>query len=326
MKKRYKKKILSIVLSLSIISSFAMSVNAEVISKDAENYYLPSVEDLQRQYNISEAEAEEKLQIIINQEEIFKKEKENTKEINTNQALEKEKLIKEMEVNEFKEGLVKKPYSLKEKLEAKQYKEQLSTPSGISTFAAPVIYEKYGGSLRIIEMPFHQQETDYYCGPASVQMALHARGVYVWQSTLASSKWLNTVNTRTSSGLSMKDTLNAILNTTWYIYQNLDNVSYTTYEVEQRVKLNIMSGYVPIIATYQTGNYYNISLAGHNGKFLRHFIPIDGYDTGAVTGERELRYKDPVYGRANYPNVKREFYWISTELMRTLSDGGSMIY
>jgi len=114
--------------------------------------------------------------------------------------------------------------------------------------------------------------------------------------------------------------LNKLLGTDWYVYKqvNEDNKS----KLVERVQLNINNGYVPIVAVYQNGEEKDRVLVGHTYKYLRHFIPIYGYN-----GSIEIAYKDSSSGlsEVRFKDVPQSA-WISSSTLSYLIWGGSITY
>lgn len=200
--------------------------------------------------------------------------------------------------------------------------EALITPNGADPGQYDYIY---------VNTPFYSQETPDYCGPASTKMALSARNFYttpwgssITQSLLANDYYLETDSYGYTIGSYIKWTLNTIMETDFYVYLQDDDVSED--ELIYRVRLDLSSGYVPILAIWQRWES-EIRLNNYPyGQYeIRHFIPV--YESQGTNPDTAImNYCDPVSGwGGKFINVQPR-NTISVYKLARLNSGGSIIY
>jgi len=288
--KRMNEKIKKLCLVFMVLMVCGLSITSKAYANDTkEDPKFPTVEEIMRDYQVSEEEAEIMLERMIEEHNRYQNDS-SIKSSNSTVAEQKKQMLEEA----MKRSQVQPLGCIIDGVDCNRVKKELA-------------------------MPFYRQENYYYCGPAATQMALAARGVYVSQSTLASDTWLETDKYKDTVGRYIKYTLNKLLGTDWYVYKqvNEDNKS----KLVERVQLNINNGYVPIVAVYQNGEEEDRKLKGHTYDYLRHFIPIYGYN-----GDIQIAYKDSSSGLGGRFKDVPQSAWISSSTLSYLIWGGSITY
>jgi|GEM_PF-1609944 len=294
-KKTWKSIIIMIAIFCSL--SFANKVHATV--KGEETKY-PSVEEIMTDYQVSEEEAVKIRENMIKEDSLYQ----DNNAVNATTTT----IFRQKNQNS---DAIKSSTDIVAEQKKEVLEEMMQSSPIMTTFSLT--------PGKAINMPFYQQLNNYYCGPAATQMALAARGVYVSQYTLASNTWLETDAYGYTIGRYIKYTLNNLLGTDWYVYKEVyeDNTSLLV----SRVQLNINNGYIPIVAVYQNGNEIDRILVGHKPDYLRHFIPIYGYN-----GSTRMLYKDSSSGLGGrFSNVPQDSS-ISSSTMSYLIWDGSITY
>lgn len=141
---------------------------------------------------------------------------------------------------------------------------------------------------KYLNVPFQTQQNNYYCGPASASMIVHALGFNRTQNQMAS--LLHTTSGGTDAGDSVARALNSVAGNkatfrwVWHSYQDINTLA-------SHVESAINYGNAVMLNTDEgPGDNY---LRGHNtGKKLYHFGVIRGYNSYNGTGQ----YMDPAYG------------------------------
>jgi hypothetical protein len=152
--------------------------------------------------------------------------------------------------------------------------------SRVSIAAATVTYTT-------LSVTGQMQQKSYWCGPASVRMALSVFGVTQSQTTLAGD--LGT----TSSG-TYASNMPAVLNR--YQSSNAYADSKTTSsstDLFGRVKLNVSSYRAPLIPLVEGGD---LPLWAANGYTGHHFVTLYGY----ASNDAWIQYDDPINVDAMY--------------------------
>ena len=146
---------------------------------------------------------------------------------------------------------VKKENEIRNKQKEKEAKNQISTRSVTTE-------EKY------LSVPLYEQETKYWCGPASVQMIVkYKTGKKVSQSTLAS--YMNT-NKSGTYVYQIARGLNKYTNSNFYTYKKITE-KRVTIAARESIKKNY-----PIVGNVKT-KVLNSAYKFNSG----HYIVITGY-------------------------------------------------
>ncbi len=153
----------------------------------------------------------------------------------------------------------------------------------IASFDETTIKQTRGwGESCYPDVPVYKQETNYYCGPACLQMALkHITGTKYSQSSLAS-----TAGTNSTDGTyvyKMRDTLNAKQSTRKYAYTTVSSQS----DLQNKVTSSIARE-APVIFHAKTG-----PLQMYNGKNLGHYVLGHTIYEPASESKVYIAYNDP---------------------------------
>lgn len=138
-----------------------------------------------------------------------------------------------------------------------------------------------------LTIPYHEQETEYTCGPASLQMAFSLLGKFESEKTIAVH-----AETNSEEGTRHQGMIDAALREKFYCYVNADS---SIKEMKYFINLGF-----PVIVDYtepssDTGHYAVVS-----GYKNRHIILNDPWNgQGFTIAEAELvaRWHDPHNGR-----------------------------
>lgn len=171
------------------------------------------------------------------------------------------------------------------------------------------------GDIVTLSVTLLQQETSYYCGPASVQMVLSYLGHTVSQNTLATDLGCTTSGTAVSG---VAGCLNSYLGSGYY----QTNSSYSYDTAYGLIKGSIDAGN-PAICNVQTSK-----LSYYGGHASKHYIVVSGYmwAQGSGSGTQQLFIKDPNYTDAYYGSFRVDatevdealdanagYFWTSTK-------------
>lgn len=121
------------------------------------------------------------------------------------------------------------------------------------------------------------QDTYYYCGPASVRNALSARGIYTVQSNLA--RELGTTVDGTNSIADVTRVLNAHVGTGWYENKWISGSTATQAQInllKSDMLLDINNNYVIVANILGTAT----DTAGHSHTYSGgHYLDVVGYSS-----------------------------------------------
>lgn len=144
----------------------------------------------------------------------------------------------------------------------------------------------------IIEVPYHDQQTSYYCGPAAVQMVLeYSNGMYLSQEILG-----NEVNVDPIEGVTYTNTMDVPFKT------RTDYKVTSGHTTLTQLKQKITQGYTPILLiwfdqNHESGHY--VVAVGYNetGFFINDPWPEDwmlpeGRETGSYVYLSNEELKD----------------------------------
>ncbi|SDN48879.1 C39 family peptidase [Allokutzneria albata] len=167
---------------------------------------------------------------------------------------------------------------------------------------------------KVLNYTWRRQETGYWCGPGSTQIALSTRISPPSQQTLANFMGTHTGGTD-HIGL-VRNALNHFLGTTWFEAKNMaDPPSQAQRDLLRRdLVLNIDNNY-PIVANVVSG----WRPPGYPGGTIYHYVAVVGYRAGGA----EALIADPAgegSGGSGWANVPRA-YWISTHNLGTWIGG-----
>lgn len=181
-----------------------------------------------------------------------------------------------------------------------------TTTSGISPYAA--------GEGMIWNLYQQPQETEFYCGPATVASILRAKNLNYSQGTLAGYLGTTTGGTAWYNGgnsYPVRDVLNNLENTSYYgVYAASTN---STSELSYRVKYSIDRNYGVAANIYEVYNG-TYALPGHSGRTVEHWIPIDGYYNNGSS----IHYAEPIYNATSiswYKNVTAAYFTVPDYVM-----------
>ncbi|MCE6993719.1 C39 family peptidase [Saccharothrix sp. S26] len=176
--------------------------------------------------------------------------------------------------------------------------------------------EKKGSfsALGVLTLWWQQQETDFWCGPATVSMITNARGVGMGQDEAARQLGTTVDGTPWSSwgglGSPVRSVLNSRLNTGWYEVKPLSSwptgSEIRTYEAN--LVYNIDRGW------HLAGNVYEVKgsqyrLNGHpSDRTIWHWVPMYAYDHSGET----TYYADPASGTGNGFQSVAQYNYISS--------------
>lgn len=169
-------------------------------------------------------------------------------------------------------------------------------------------------TAKTLPYTWHGQETGYFCGPASTQIALSARGKVVSQTALAAA--LGTTTDGTSHIGLVRNALNAYLQTSWFETKPISDPPTAQQRtlLKADIVFNIDHGY-PLVANVVSG----WRPAGYPSGLIYHYVAIIGYDQ---KGARVL-IADPAgacAGGSSWCNVPKS-YWISVDDLATWIGG-----
>lgn len=134
-----------------------------------------------------------------------------------------------------------------------------------------------------INVTCYKQETDYWCGPATVQQVIKwVTGTKYEQSTLASALGTTTAGTDMTK---IPGVLNDYIDEEHYVYASIEDQS-SWYEKIQSSVYNDRPAVLDIDTTKVDAFAYNTS---------GHFVNVSGYDTS----ENKVRITDPYKGKGN---------------------------
>lgn len=152
-------------------------------------------------------------------------------------------------------------------------------------------YKPKSGGTESLSVPLRQQQNDYYCGPASVQMVLAYFGYFPTQDALA-----NTMNTNSSDGTyvyQIANGINSFMGSGQYAYIHTSELSFSS-----KLLPSINAGY-PIVCHTQTHK-----LPHYNGHSSGHYVVVTGYSwaQGGSSGGQETTV------HFNDPNINADYY------------------
>lgn len=159
-------------------------------------------------------------------------------------------------------------------------------------------------SISVAHFP---QETSYWCGPAVIRMAAHARGAWVTQKAAA-----DYMGTTSSLGTNLKQVnagLNAFVPGAVYNYEYYwrDNGHMSSTEINNlysRIVKNVNDGYGTALNWQVYPGEYP---AGYNNTgTIAHHVLACGYRTNSSTGSREVLIADPASRMFGIPDK----YWV----------------
>ena len=195
--------------------------------------------------------------------------------------------------------------------------------SGGTASAAPVIpaskADASAGSVnalssKVLNFTWYGQQTGYWCGPGSAQIAISSRRTPPSQQQLANYMGTHTGGTD-HVGL-VRNALNYYIGTSWFEVKNMaDPPSQGQRDLLARdLVLNINNNF-PIVANVISG----WRPPGYPGGTIYHYVAVMGYRSGGA----EALIADPAaagHGGGGWGNVPRT-YWISTHNLGTWIGG-----
>ncbi|GEA17260.1 C39 family peptidase [Moorella sp. E306M] len=177
-----------------------------------------------------------------------------------------------------------------------------------------------GGSGKALVLDLVPQETNYYCGPATVYMMLDYLGVTngpedqpLTQSNLA--KYMGT-NTQGTDFNKIPVCLNDWWGRQWYV----NKWAPTAQQVHDYTKLNVDLNY-PVNYDAHTSSE-NGYLPGWEGKEVWHYLAGGGYITGGDGDPDEINYWD------TYENNPEAYgnHWVKASVMSDVLVDRGMTY
>jgi len=199
----------------------------------------------------------------------------------------------------------------------------LSPTAGTASVAGPAIVMSTAATYKTLAVTWVQQQTDYYCGPATAYMILKYRGFStsayagesVSQNNLAGASYLKTNSqglTTTwpysESGYFINDMSRGL--NRWTIGTltggySIDQLG-SSAELQNIVGYSIDASRPFAVSTYEAKNapHYNKHPLTHE---IGHWAVVYGYESSGAT----TKVADPASGRVNYTNSAQKFY-IST--------------
>lgn len=193
--------------------------------------------------------------------------------------------------------------------------DEINKLTKVSKFS--IVPDSIPGETESKRLPIYQktQEQNYYCGPATAQELLqYKKGTLYSQSSLASSlrctsetPWYDGLG---ATGYPMADTLNAYINTSWYVPYG---TSVTDSQFRYDVIMDIDNGYgVAGDALEVPGGPH---LVGHPNTTIYHWFAIDGYYSyganiwymDSVAGCTKISWSSgvPAYSSMDYSTLAR---------------------
>lgn len=167
----------------------------------------------------------------------------------------------------------------------------------------------------------YQQQTSYYCGPASAYILLHGMGVTSYNGRTLSQDNLATDLGTTSSGTGFPGTWASTLNnwantflfgTTWAPSYTLSNWK-TTYFVDAYVDVST-GGHGYVNDTHMVSGGYHL-VGYNNGTEYWHYLCGDGVDQ--TVSPKKVHYEDSSYSTL-YPS-RYGPHWETSDNMATLT-------
>ena len=305
------KKIITILTMFALLTTNIISINA--MEK------IPTLEEIMKDYNTNLEEAQKIQEGMINQEKEYEGELVIPEKNNKNS---RNLLNKEMkDYTDIKDAYIEEMMIARENNDIDKIDE---LNSRFATEIVPEGDEPLSSAQQravvFVSTPFYKQANGYYCGPAATAMALAAKGHYHSQSTLASNTWLETDRYGETPGDYIRYTLNYMLHggNQWYVYRHVYGNNPSQFMT--RITITIQARYVPIVAVYQAGD--GVVLPGHTNAYLRHFVPVYGYDSIGSS----VIIRDSSSGLGGRFSGVQQASWVSSWTMGYLIDGGSIIY
>lgn len=148
---------------------------------------------------------------------------------------------------------------------AKEFKLQKQDDGKVEQIITPMW--TYPVSKVLASFPTYQQQTSYYCGPASIQMMIGFNGKSVAQSTLASQAGTTASGSNT---LALRNVLNQHVGTTHnYGVIRIGSSGYTN--LFNIINSNIFTKNQPVLSLVRTN-----MLPYYNGHTTNHYIVVKG--------------------------------------------------
>lgn len=165
-------------------------------------------------------------------------------------------------------------------------RKQAAINGGVSPFS----------NIATLSVPSFEQETNYWCGPATTKQVLH----YLNKSSESQSYYANELGTTTDGTVFsiIDDVLNDHQSKTTYIYQTFSSNEYDTWETIMLASANlfiapavldlqISPSYMPLYTTHIAGHILNTSgydILDPNNKKIRLTDPFDQGGRGVTLG------------------------------------------
>lgn len=165
------------------------------------------------------------------------------------------------------------------------------------------------GEFYTVRVTYNAQETDYWCGPASIRQSLSFHKLESKSSQpLPNQSALAKKSGTTEKGswtLSLRNTINEykdIYNFSSYEAADINNCSNPLATFERRIKRALKyKESAPILLIEKK------KLERYNGRKGRHYITVSGYSYDYTTGDKKIKNVDPnwrsAYGGTHWDDL-----------------------
>lgn len=177
-------------------------------------------------------------------------------------------------------------------------------------------------------IPLDRQETNYYCGPASVWMCMawfgawesYEDGTPLSQANLATK--LGTTSTNGTSLSNVPGVMNRWLGVSWYVV----DWAPSAQEVYDHVAYDYAYWYPVVFNAYMSPTYkYLDKWDPRSPNVVRHYVAGDGYDPTT----KYIRYNDPydgtVFGDYTVPGTYGS-HWVPSALLSSVMTLRGMVW